>query len=313
MSRGLWVGLSVACSWSCVFPSYLIEKERELPAAGASGESATGGATGGTTGGVAGTASATGGEGASPDEAGAAGAGQAGSSGLVFDPKPWSTSALDELGFALIGSAKLDANGVALTQLNMKSQAGALIERDRLQLEASTTLHVSLRFSIQSGSPSGDGLALVFHNDPAGYMKLGSAGGGMGYAGLSPCVAIEIDTAGTTDTDNPAPHLALIPECLPQEHGIRTASLGGDPRDGQPWRLTVDWDAVADSLQIRLLNESNQQEAMLSEHFDLATSVGPSPFVAVTSASGEFTATHLVSELELAGGGLGPRALSATP
>jgi hypothetical protein len=294
---------------ACTFPSYLIEKERELPIGGSSGSAGSGkegGAPVATNGGESGMSGA-------PAVDAGAGAGGRGEDGLTFEPQPWSTTSIDQLGFSLLGSATLDASGVALTQLDMKGQSGALLLRDRLQLEADTKLHVAVRFRILSGSPSGDGFALVFHNSPQGSAVLGNAGGGLGYAGLNPCAAIEVDTAGTADADNPAPHLALVPECLPQEHKSRITDLGGDVRDGTPWRLVLEWDAASDSLEVTLFSESTQQERLLSDHFDLATAVGTSPFFAVMAASGEFTATHLITDIELAGAGIGPRALSASP
>lgn len=61
-------------------------------------------------------------------------------------------------------------------------------------------------------SCGGDGFALVFQN--AGNSVVGTAGSGLGYAGIQDAVAIEFDAVQNADKNDPATeierHISLI-------------------------------------------------------------------------------------------------------
>jgi len=246
--------------------------------------------------------------GGSQGEAGAAG--EAGSDpGVVLG---WSSDALSQVDFALLGGAELDAEGVALTRLDVKNRIGGLVRKQQLDLKVEPGLRVDLGFRITAGDMNGDGLAIVLHGDPGGHSRLGSGGGGLGYGGLSPCLAIEIDTAEIAAADLPAPHLGLMPGCDANDHGPSTTALGGDPSDGADWSLELAWSSATGLIDVTLRNEATGRETVLSEELDLMTAVGSELFVGVMAANGEFHATHFVRRWHVSGGGVEPFTLTTS-
>ncbi len=300
---GYWL---LAGALSCTFPSYLVESGAGAAAGqsmGAAGTGGAGAASGAASGGAgAGTGNVAGGSLGAAGGAGSAGsAGQAGDDpGLVLD---WSAGSLTQLDLALLGSAQVDTHGVALTQQDVKHRIGGLITKQQLDLNVDPELHVSVGFRITAGQPNGDGLAIVLHASPEGHARIGSGGGGLGYGGLSPCLAIEIDTAEIAAADLPAPHLGLMPGCNPDAHGPSTTALGGDPSDGADWTLDVAWSEAIGIMDVTLRNDATGRETSLSEPLDLTTLVGSKLFVGVMAATGEFHATHLVHSFHVSGGG----------
>jgi hypothetical protein len=305
------LALLLACASACSFPHYTAHEDAAGGGAGASGSAEPPGGTAGSSLGGAG-ASGMGGTAATAGVGATAGAGA--SAGAGGNPEPgivmgWSESSLEQLDFDLLGSAQLFAGGVAITNKDVKNMLGGLVQKRQLDLGAEPSLEVVLGFRIMPGSMNGDGLAIVLHASPDGPTRLGSGGGGLAYGGISPCVAIELDTAEIAAADLPAPHLGLMPACNPDEHGPATTALGGDPSDGADWTLAVGWSGDTQLLDVTLRREATGRETHLSEPLDLTTLVGQKLYVAVTAANGEFSATHFVRSLRLGGGGLELRTL----
>ncbi len=309
LSPALWLS-SVACT----FPAYVADRNASggQAAGGQAGTGASGGASAGVSGGLAGGTGATGGAG-SPSTGGSdaeAGAGGSPETGIVLG---WSQAALEQLGFELLGSAELFADGVQITNKDIKNKLGGLVQTQQLDLALEPELEVTLGFRITPGAMNGDGMALIFHASPDGYTRLGSGGGGLAYGGIAPCMAVELDTAEIAAADLPAPHLGLMPACNPDKHGPSTTALGGNPSDGGDWSLTARWSSDTGLLDVTLLNEATGRETNLSEPMDPRTLVGPKLYVAVTAANGEFSATHFIRSLRLGGGGLELRTLTSAP
>ncbi len=232
----------------------------------------------------------------------------AGQPGAGEPPVRWSESALASFNFVLLGSAKIESNSIVLTDVLSKNQAGGLGQLQEVDFTRGPNLHVSVRFRIEAGEGSGDGMAIVFQSNKDGAYALGRYGGGLGYAGLVPCVAIELDTQ--SDADLPAPHLAVIPDCESAAHGPSTTLLGGDPRRGGNWRWSVDWDASTTQLRVQLVDEDTGGGGLLEASVDLIAQLGSKAYVTVVAANGEATATHRITALELGGAGLTSRSLS---
>lgn len=91
--------------------------------------------------------------------------------------------------FVVSGNAKSNAtvptlapNEFVLTTASPTSQKGAINSNVLLDFNSDFTFAVSA--SVGSNDAGGDGVALFFHNDPAGSGALGSTGGGFGARGL---------------------------------------------------------------------------------------------------------------------------------
>ncbi len=294
--------------WACSFPAYVVGVGSVSGGASAGGESSNGGADGAKAGadGGKGTGSSAGGLGA-----GAAGdsAGAAGGPGNPGEIAPWSGPALDRFDFLLLGSARLEADGITLTRDQDVGSTGGIVQRFPVDLTQTPDLHVALRFRIESVGETGDGFAIVLHASSSGPSALGNGGGGLGYQKLMPCIAVELDTF-TLGGDLPAPHLAIMSGCTPETHGKALLSLGGDPRTGGDWVLSLDFAAPTQVFEVRLRNVSTNEEVSMLDHIDLVTLLGPKAFVAVTGATGSFTSTQWVRSLQVEGGGVSLRTLT---
>jgi hypothetical protein len=295
------VGACAAAATACTFPDFVVHDGMAKAGAEAGGGGTSSAAAGAAAGGAVSTA------GSEPDGADAGAAGVSGS--VIVQTAPWSASSVDGFGFSLLGQATLEPDGVNLTHITDHGETGAIVQRQELDFALEPTLHIAADFRIQPGTTNGDGLAVMIHAGPNGYKTLGSGGGGLGYGGIEPCVAVELDTAEVAATDFPAPHLGLMLGCVPERQGPWTMNLGGDPSDGKDWILSIDWDASTTLMNIVLRNVATGHETTISEPVDLLMLLGPQAFVAVSSATGEFRSTHSLKALEVSGGGLSPRRL----
>jgi hypothetical protein len=125
--------------------------------------------------------------------AGAAGAvGTGGTSGsVVIDLTNTSSTVVS--GTAAIGSGEIDLT------LATRDAAGAAFLPSPYVLTATTRFSVEFSFRCSSTSgQAGDGIALVWQNDPRGSAALGEAGGGLGYGGITPSVDVEFDVFGNS-------------------------------------------------------------------------------------------------------------------
>jgi hypothetical protein len=109
---------------------------------------------------------------------------------------------------------------------------------------------------VPGGLNPADGIAFALQNAPAGVNALGFEGGGLGYAGISPSAAVQLNlftgfgdpdgtnfyTNGQTAQFGGAPHLSDAP--------INLAS-------GDPIRVTLTYDDVAHTLTEDLLDLNN--------------------------------------------------------
>jgi|GEM_PF-1573156 len=84
------------------------------------------------------------------------------------------------------------ANTIRLTE-NAGDQAGAAWSKNKINFAQSFTIRYQARLS--NGSHNGaDGIATVFHNDPAGQNAVGEEGFGIGAATIVNGIALEMDT-----------------------------------------------------------------------------------------------------------------------
>lgn len=109
-------------------------------------------------------------------------------------------------GWDLNGSAAVVSPGGGDSVLrlapNTPSQAGSAFLTSRVDVSGDWS--VEFTFDMNSCvSCRADGLAFVVQNAPAGADALGTGGGGLGYAGITPSLAIEFDTWRNTEFNDP--------------------------------------------------------------------------------------------------------------
>lgn len=222
----------------------------------------------------------------------------------------WSGPALDRFSFLLLGESRLEGDSVTLTRQPDSFVVGGIAQRLPLMLGQAPGLHVAVGFRIESAGTPGDGMAIVFHASADGPQALGTDGGGIGYQGLKPCFAVELDTATVDSSELRTPHVAMISDCQPSEQGAAMLSLAGDPLDGRDWILSVDWDSVSTVMDVKLTNVASSQATSIDDTVDLSNLLGSKAFVAVVAATGAFTSTHRIVSLQLRGGGVTERTLT---
>ncbi|MGC9260806.1 MAG: GH92 family glycosyl hydrolase [Phycisphaerae bacterium] len=134
---------------------------------------------------------------------------------------------------------------------------------------------------------AGDGVALVFQNDPRGFRALGTVGGGLGYAGISRSAAFEIN----------------IYSGVHQGINVRAAGATGrydstEPVDfssGHPIRVHLNYNGL--TLTATLKDEITGRTFTWSKQIDIPLAVnGNRAYVGFTGASGAATAVQTVSD-----------------
>jgi Bacterial lectin len=100
----------------------------------------------------------------------------------------------------------------------------------------------------QKDREGADGIVFVFHT----AMSTGFRGEGMGFAGLSPSLGIEIDTYQNVHLDDPElDHIAVMTDGRSYHVGDAGLSILGNVEDGARHALAIRWDPAADRLDIR--------------------------------------------------------------
>ena len=149
-----------------------------------------------------------------------------------------------------VGVARAMPDGLELTP-DALWQAGGLFWSCPLVLSPSTafSLTASVVIDGESGTGGADGIAVVLHAHPRGPLGLGKVGGELGYGGLSPGIAAELDTFQNT-TDPNDNHIAWAATGGAGTH-YASAVPDFDMSDGQPVIVTVTYHDGLLSLSVR--------------------------------------------------------------
>lgn len=119
-------------------------------------------------------------------------------------PRPF-----DNLDFNVNGVANFQPPGTFELTSTVGFQFGSVWYRRRLDLRVNFRLAFDVYLG-NSDSPGADGMAFVLQNFDTGQ---GSAGGGLGYQGINPSVAVEFDTyynGSATDPVSQSDHVAFV-------------------------------------------------------------------------------------------------------
>ncbi len=167
------------------------------------------------------------------------------------------TTILEDL--VLAGTATATGpDEVRLTE-ELIGEAGSAMSNIRIDM----TQNFNLSFAVNLGSLNGngaDGIAFVFHNDPAGSSAVGSAGGGIGAQGIQDGIVVEFDTFGNGGFGDNFPNNynddhtsiwdsdtgSLSPETPPAYLTAETSL--GNIEDGLYHDVVINWDATTMTL-----------------------------------------------------------------
>ncbi len=143
-------------------------------------------------------------------------------------------------------------------------------------------------FVYQGTLNGADGVAMVWQNSSSGAHARGSTGGGLGYGGITPSAAVEINIYnGHTIGTNYATGGAT---------GTYLDSSPVNPASGDPIAVTVTYDGVSMLTETMLDTTTNQTYTTSYPIGDLATTVGgESAYIGFTGGDGGVTSTQKIS------------------
>jgi hypothetical protein len=136
---------------------------------------------------------------------------------------------------------------------NQNTQNGAIWLSNKVDLDDNFNFSAEIYAGNNNGGA--DGFTIVFQNDPNGIAALGIPGGGLGYGGISPSIAFEIDTYdnGTGQGDVSQDHIAINLNGDPTVPvGTPSHTILPNIEDGNYHTVVINWDTNAEELTFSL-------------------------------------------------------------
>ena len=153
-------------------------------------------------------------------------------------------------GLQLNGNAAITADVLRLTATTPGNQRGTAFYNAPFTLEDTTSFEVRFDFRVH-GSNGADGMVFMVQNAATGNTALGAGGGGLGYGGITPSLAVEIDNYDNGAADPNANHLGILTQGNVNTH-LATYTPGFDLEDNNAHTLWVVYDGVNNVLQVYL-------------------------------------------------------------
>ncbi|MDY0781514.1 tandem-95 repeat protein, partial [Tenacibaculum sp. IB213877] len=150
--------------------------------------------------------------------------------------------------FSINGNAVQTApNEVRLTQ-NLNNQSGQAFSFNTLSFYED--FNFSFEANLGTDDFGADGIAIVFHNDPAGSAVIGQNGQGMGAGGIANGIVLEIDTwdNGAGLNDIPNDHTSIWDSDNQAAGNISPAVDFGNLENGNWHLVNVSWNANTQTL-----------------------------------------------------------------
>lgn len=154
--------------------------------------------------------------------------------------------------FNLSGTATETSNTEFRLTEASNNQAGAATIIERINFDNS----FSFSFDAYLGNSDGgaDGMAIIFHDDPAGSSAVGAAGDGIGARGIQNGIVLEIDTYYNADRGDIFNDHGMIWDSENQSgSGLLTSAVDlGNIEDGNWHTITINWDATTQTINYYL-------------------------------------------------------------
>ncbi|HAX84931.1 MAG TPA: hypothetical protein DCY91_01395 [Cyanobacteria bacterium UBA11370] len=197
----------------------------------------------------------------------------------------------------LNGGARQAGNVLRLTSAGFHQKGSAFLTNP-FTIGADTSFQTNFQFNLSGGLGTfgGDGFTFVLQNDPRGANALGNAGGGLGYQGISPSLAIEFDTIRNGLTDA-GPGILRANHIGVDQNGSVVSSVTAIPNidlnGGDPINAWIDYDGTTDLLEVFLGTSTfKPATSLLSTTVDLFNTVGSQANIGFTAATGLSTNRH---------------------
>ncbi|MCX6597600.1 MAG: hypothetical protein NTV70_14665 [Acidobacteria bacterium] len=220
--------------------------------------------------------------------------------GVAYSAASWAgsiayTDFSSVAGLQLNGSASKSGNTLRLTPASYY-QGGSAFSTSPVALSSAGSFSTYFQFRIgnngsfgDSDGPGADGLAFVLQSQAN---TAGSAGGGIGYGGLSPSLAIEFDTFWNGGDPN-GNHVGINVNGDLQSVASKTEATRFN--DGDSWHAWVDYNGASGLLEVRWSQTKTRPVAsMLTNSVNLTSVFGGSPnvFAGFTAATGLGVSEH---------------------
>jgi hypothetical protein len=199
-----------------------------------------------------------------------------------------------DVGLALNGTAGVVGDVLRLAGVSPHDGVGTAFFEEAVPIEPGVSVFVHFGFHIHGGNgeSGADGMTFILQNTPNGAEALGGGGGGMGYNGLTPSVAVELDTF-----DNPSDpdgnHIALLADGV-MNPALATVSPSFTLNDGTLRYLWVDFDGGTDRVEVYVADAPTKPETPILTHdgIDLFDRLGGQLYLGWSAATGSYVNNH---------------------
>ena len=176
---------------------------------------------------------------------------------------------------------------------NQNNKRGMVWYQNRVDLRVEFTIDLDLNFGDRDGSGA-DGIAFVIQNINTSQ---GSSGGGMGYQGINPSYAIEMDTYYNSTPDPNSDHIAFV-----EDGAAGTAPNAADVvqtvnlEDGNWHNMRISWQPSTQVLSYVFTHNNGVNTYSDTKTVDLTGAILNSniAFIGFTSATGGSRNEHVV-------------------
>lgn len=206
-------------------------------------------------------------------------------------------------GLTINGTAAQFGNVLRVTPANY-NQSGSVFSTNTVSLASGASFSTTFQFKFTNpggacdalGGCGADGLVFAVQTNSN---SVGGLGGGIGYQYISNSVGIEFDNWYNEGYDNDSNHVGI--DLNGNVASVIQTPIGPDLNNGDIWTAWVDYDSIAQLLEVRAnITGVRPSAALLSYSVDLASVLGSTnAYVGFTSGTGAAFANHDVLSWQL--------------